>query len=300
MENSGFIYILTNPSLKNTFLKIGKTKRTPQERAEELSRATGVAMPFKVEHSRKFMDCNVAETLVHDSLKEYRSVSNKEFFEAPIHIAIQIIDNLAIQDLGEQLNFLQNKTKPQDIFTFAIINNWHNFFLSLRWPFTKTPAYEYEYAIKPEFTVDTIFVEGDTPFGIEKINKKLLVFVVTDLPTKQTDKPIKNDTVLKIETLYRTDDKEDNNQILILSKSLLDGEYLGWISCHGGWELVRFTFLGDNSKIIYGLLNDDRSWKCIITGQSLQKENVYFNEGEIKNIWIKVESEKKAIPLVDH
>ena len=297
MENLGYIYILTNPSFKDTFLKIGKTKRTPQERAEELSRATGVAMPFKVEHSRKFIDCNIAETLVHDALKEYRSSSIKEFFEAPIHIAIQVIDNLAIQDLQQQLDSLQSKTKPQDILTFEIINNWHNFFISIGWSFTKTPAFEYNYAIKPEFIIDTIFVETDTPFGIEKSNKKLLVFIVPDLPTQRTDEPFKNDTVLKIETLYRSDDKEDNNQVLILSKSLIDGEYIGWISCYGGWELARFTFLGEKAIIKYGLLNDERSWKCIITGQPLQKENIYFNEADIKNLWTKVESEKKAIPL---
>ena len=40
MSNPGFVYILINPSLGG-LLKIGKTDHTPEERAKELSMATG-------------------------------------------------------------------------------------------------------------------------------------------------------------------------------------------------------------------------------------------------------------------
>jgi len=39
--NEGWIYILINPAFKKDLLKIGKTKRQPEERAKELS-TTGI------------------------------------------------------------------------------------------------------------------------------------------------------------------------------------------------------------------------------------------------------------------
>ena len=60
----GYIYILTNRSMPN-LVKIGKTHRNPDERAEELSRAMGVATPFDVVYYECFNDCDKTERLIH-------------------------------------------------------------------------------------------------------------------------------------------------------------------------------------------------------------------------------------------
>lgn len=78
----GYIYILTNRSMPN-LVKIGKTHRNPDERAEELSRATGVATPFDVVYYECFEDCDKTEKLIHQLLQDkgLRLSNNREFFE---------------------------------------------------------------------------------------------------------------------------------------------------------------------------------------------------------------------------
>ncbi|MBA3017886.1 MAG: hypothetical protein FP811_07035, partial [Desulfobacteraceae bacterium] len=48
LKENGWIYILTNPSLQENLIKIGKTSRTPEERAKELSAPTGVPAEFEI------------------------------------------------------------------------------------------------------------------------------------------------------------------------------------------------------------------------------------------------------------
>jgi hypothetical protein len=42
-----WVYVLSNPTLP-AMLKIGYTKNQPEERARQISNATGVALPYKV------------------------------------------------------------------------------------------------------------------------------------------------------------------------------------------------------------------------------------------------------------
>lgn len=47
MKELGFLYVLANSAMPN-MVKVGKTTRSSLERAEELSRATGLPTPFIV------------------------------------------------------------------------------------------------------------------------------------------------------------------------------------------------------------------------------------------------------------
>ncbi len=92
MPNQGFIYILINPSLAG-LLKIGKTRRSPEGRASELSAATGVPTPFIVAFDEQFDDCDTAERYIHTLLQEkgYRVAENREFFRMPLKEAVKIL-----------------------------------------------------------------------------------------------------------------------------------------------------------------------------------------------------------------
>lgn len=92
MNDSGYVYVLMNPSLKN-MVKIGKTTREPEERAKELSAATGIPTPFIVVYSCLFESCTEAESFVHTYLESngFRVASNREFFEIPINMAIDAV-----------------------------------------------------------------------------------------------------------------------------------------------------------------------------------------------------------------
>ncbi len=92
MFNPGFVYILINASLEG-LLKIGKTNRTPDERAKELSIATGVPTPFMVAFDEQFDDCDLAEQYIHTLLQQrgYRVADNREFFNMPLKDAVRVL-----------------------------------------------------------------------------------------------------------------------------------------------------------------------------------------------------------------
>lgn len=92
---SQYIYILLNPALKN-LVKIGRTSRTPEERAQELSAATGVPQPFIVAYESLVSDGVVAESLIHAELSRdgYRLNEAREFFEVPLKVAVALVDRI--------------------------------------------------------------------------------------------------------------------------------------------------------------------------------------------------------------
>jgi hypothetical protein len=77
----GFVYVLMNPAFPG-YIKVGKTTKAPEERAKELSAATGVPTPFVVAYDAFFADCDRAEQYVHGVL-EARGIArtpDREFF----------------------------------------------------------------------------------------------------------------------------------------------------------------------------------------------------------------------------
>ena len=88
-----WVYILSNPSSPG-LVKIGYTKVHPNDRAEQLSRATGVATKYKVEYAFKCYDGENLEKEVHNCLSAYRVNPKREFFEVPVSEAIKIIDEI--------------------------------------------------------------------------------------------------------------------------------------------------------------------------------------------------------------
>jgi len=94
-EGDQWVYILSNPTTPN-LLKIGYTKLDPDARAAQISRATGVALPYKVEWAFKCFNGEQLEGEVHNYLREYRVNNNREFFEVELSEAKK-----AVMKLGE-------------------------------------------------------------------------------------------------------------------------------------------------------------------------------------------------------
>lgn len=86
---NGYVYALINPSF-NGMVKIGKTTRSPKERASELSKSTGVPTPFIVIYDIFVIDCDAAERHLHDLLtvNGFRVSENREFFEVDLKFVI--------------------------------------------------------------------------------------------------------------------------------------------------------------------------------------------------------------------
>ena len=84
-EGDQWVYVLSNPSLPKEYLKIGYTKLKPEERATQISSATGVPTPYKVEWAYKCFNGEMVERMTHEKLKAFRVNNRKEFF----HISLE-------------------------------------------------------------------------------------------------------------------------------------------------------------------------------------------------------------------
>ena len=97
-ENRGgdydsWVYVLSNASQPG-LLKIGYTKNTPEERAKQISNATGVALPYKVEWAFHCYDGFGLEQEVHHKLDAYRVNNNREFFQISLDEAKDTVADL--------------------------------------------------------------------------------------------------------------------------------------------------------------------------------------------------------------
>jgi len=90
---NGWIYILSNRTMPGLF-KIGHTKNNPEDRAKEISRATGVPIPFEIEWAFNCYDSDMLEKEIHRALDSFRYTSNKEFFEISLNEAKETIRKL--------------------------------------------------------------------------------------------------------------------------------------------------------------------------------------------------------------
>jgi hypothetical protein len=90
----GFVYVLSNISMPGMY-KIGCTEYSPTRRANEISAATGVPLPFSVVCYLEVSNCRAAETEIHGRLRGQRVNRNREFFRGPI---TSIVDALRLSD----------------------------------------------------------------------------------------------------------------------------------------------------------------------------------------------------------
>jgi len=89
-DYDSWVYVLSNPTMPG-YVKIGFTDKTPEERATQLSRSTGVILPFKVEWAFHCYNGEALEKEVHRHLNMSRITGNREFFDINVDEAKEII-----------------------------------------------------------------------------------------------------------------------------------------------------------------------------------------------------------------
>lgn len=94
-QQSGYLYILGNPSFKRRYLKIGLTTVDPKVRANDLSSSTSIPMDFVLEHAVAVSDVITAERRAHLLLDDHRVNPGKEFFCLRLNHAIKTCDAIA-------------------------------------------------------------------------------------------------------------------------------------------------------------------------------------------------------------
>ena len=97
--NPGYLYLMRSGAHSIDVYKIGKTKRSPQIRAGELSGATGVPTQFEVLYTWEVGDVDVVEREVHRKLRPYRINQRREFFRCPPQKIVETVNSL-LDDVG--------------------------------------------------------------------------------------------------------------------------------------------------------------------------------------------------------
>lgn len=115
MATPGFIYALINSSFPS-YVKIGRTSRTPAERAAELSSVTGLPTEFTVAYAVDVADSESAERFVHDLFANQglRVSGDREFFRVDLPHAIEVLLSVKQQfgaagTVGRQVNLNYSK-----------------------------------------------------------------------------------------------------------------------------------------------------------------------------------------------
>lgn len=98
IKEPGYVYILTNPSFREDWVKIGKSSRPVDVRSKELDN-TAVPLPFEIFATIKTAKYNEVEKLVHniiDNLTNFRIRQNQEFFNVAPQKALEILKEIAL------------------------------------------------------------------------------------------------------------------------------------------------------------------------------------------------------------
>ena len=104
----GYVYIMTNPSFKENWVKIGKSARPVGLRLKELD-TTSVPMPFEIYATLKTSKFNEVEKKIHreiDRFTDFRVRKNREFFEVEPQVALDLLKDIA--------SFLDDAVKVAD------------------------------------------------------------------------------------------------------------------------------------------------------------------------------------------
>lgn len=97
-KEPGYVYILTNPSFREDWVKIGKSSRPVNVRSKELDN-TAVPLPFEIYATLKTEKYDIVEKKIHkaiDRLTDLRIRQNREFFNIKPELALEIFKDEAM------------------------------------------------------------------------------------------------------------------------------------------------------------------------------------------------------------
>ena len=129
IKEPGYVYILTNPSFREDWVKIGKSARPVDVRSKELDN-TAVPLPFEIYATIRTIKYNEVEKLVHeliDSLTDFRIRRNREFFNVNPQRALEIFKKIALTiDDAVITEYTDNKLIPNNSGSAVYQDSAHN------------------------------------------------------------------------------------------------------------------------------------------------------------------------------
>lgn len=112
----GFVYILTNESFREDWVKIGKSSRPVDVRSKELDN-TAVPLPFSIYATMRTAKYDSVEKLVHktiDRLTDLRIRQNREFFNVAPAVALDIFRDIAATIDDAEITVYRNNMPVKD------------------------------------------------------------------------------------------------------------------------------------------------------------------------------------------
>ena len=97
MEKQGYVYILTNPSFREDWVKIGMSSISVEHRVKQLD-GTAVPLPFEIYAVMKTVKYQEAEKLIHNFISMFTNLrirDNREFFNIKPEAALDIFKQVA-------------------------------------------------------------------------------------------------------------------------------------------------------------------------------------------------------------
>lgn len=116
-KTKGFVYILTNKSFRDDWVKIGKSSRPVDLRSKELDN-TAVPLPFDIFATIQTEKYGEVERIIHkqiDRLTDLRIRQNREFFNVQPDQALDILLDLA-QALDDAVVMKYEDGKPYQVY----------------------------------------------------------------------------------------------------------------------------------------------------------------------------------------
>ncbi len=111
-KDPGYVYILTNPSFREDWVKIGKSSRPVDIRSKELDN-TAVPLPFEIFATLKTVKYDIVEKKIHkaiDRLSDLRIRQKREFFNIKPQLALEILrDEAMVLDDAELTLYKDNE-----------------------------------------------------------------------------------------------------------------------------------------------------------------------------------------------
>lgn len=116
---AGWVYVLSNEYMPGIY-KVGMTTTSPETRAKELSSATGVPFPFKVESAYHCEDPARSERDIHAALQDARINDSREFFQEDLEEINGVFEEYCEALVGGKVEDLAMR---YDIISFETLSN---------------------------------------------------------------------------------------------------------------------------------------------------------------------------------
>ena len=137
-KEKGYVYILTNPSFREDWVKIGKSSREVDVRSKELDN-TSIPLPFEIFATLKTAKYNEVEKNLHKiftDLADARIRKGREFFNVTPEKALSYLQDQAriLEDaeLNTPYDELEKKDRKKQIYKGKYIVNTDEIFLFAR------------------------------------------------------------------------------------------------------------------------------------------------------------------------